>query len=187
MEILDITKTIIIDPGSSTPNFESLLDLYGVRRKVKLLIVDDSYLCRKMVSQLLDKFSVECAEAVDGEDALAKISISLQEDGQGFDGIIMDGEMPRMNGLQAVKAIRQLGFTGRIYGCTGGTVPKLEASFIAHGADKTFLKPLTDKGFTALLRGKFSAIFYYGNLNVFYFIVDLSEFIIVSALGSSRP
>lgn len=154
--LLDVTKCIIIDSECAPPDVQSLLDLYGFRRKVKLLIVDDSVFCRKMVSQLLVKFNVECEEAMDGEDAVKKISAAMNGDDKGFDGIIVDGEMPKMDGLQAVTAIRGLGFTGRIYGCTGDTNPKTEAAFVAVGANRSYLKPLTHMNFTSMLRGTIS-------------------------------
>lgn len=174
--LLDLTKSIVIDSDCVSPNLESILDLYGVCRKVRLLIVDDSVSCRKMVSQLLNKFNVESEEAIDGEDAFNRV----MKGDEAFDGIIMDGEMPRMNGLQAVEAIRALGFTGRIYGCTGDTDPKMEAAFIAAGANRSYLKPLTHLNFTAMLRGTVSSPF-----NIFAWMtvgsIDLSEFLIFVA------
>ena len=142
-----------LDRGISAGNLKSLLSFSNFRQNLKLLVVDDSYLCRKMVSQLLDKFSIESDEAEDGQVAVDKVMGSLKTGPCAYDGIIIDGEMPIMDGLQAVKAIRALGFSGRIYGCTGDTNPATQAAFLIAGADKTFLKPLAEKSFMYMLQG----------------------------------
>lgn len=142
-----------LDRGISAGNLKSLLSFSKSGQSIKLLVVDDSYLCRKMVSQLLDKFSVESEVAENGQEAVDKVMGSLKSGLIAYDGIIIDGEMPIMDGLQAVKAIRALGFSGRIFGCTGDTNPAMQAAFLAAGADKTFLKPLAEKSFIYMLRG----------------------------------
>ena len=121
--------------------------------KIRVLLVDDSFTCRKMTIRLLHKFSIECVEASNGEDAINKVKESMQKHSPRFDGIIMDSEMPRMNGREAVLAIRGLGFLGKIFGCTGNTNKDEVDSFAANGADKVFMKPLDDKSFRSILKG----------------------------------
>ncbi|OGZ66554.1 MAG: hypothetical protein A3C06_00950 [Candidatus Taylorbacteria bacterium RIFCSPHIGHO2_02_FULL_46_13] len=67
---------------------------------IKVLVVEDNEIIRRaMVDELLlDKFSV--AEAMDGEEALAKI-ISKKPD-----IVILDIMLPKMNGLEVFKKIR---------------------------------------------------------------------------------
>lgn len=107
-----------------------------------------------MTTRLLHKFSIDCVEASNGEDAIQKVRESMQKHNIRFDGIIMDSEMPRMNGRDAVLVIRSLGFLGKIFGCTGNTNKDEVESFIANGADKVCMKPLDDKSFRSILKGK---------------------------------
>ena len=107
-----------------------------------------------MTIRLLHKFSIECVEASNGEEAINKVRESMQKHNLRFDGIIMDYEMPRMNGREAVLAIRGLGFLGKIFGCTGNTNKDEVDSFIANGADKVYMKPLDDKSFRSILKGE---------------------------------
>ena len=61
---------------------------------MKFLAVDDSSTMRKIVSLALKGAGHEVTEAEHGRDALAKLA------GASFDGIILDINMPEMNGLE---------------------------------------------------------------------------------------
>ncbi len=67
----------------------------------RILVVDDSSTVRKLIINILKKEDYETVEAVDGVDALEKLA---QND---IDLIIADLNMPRMNGLELIRTIRQ--------------------------------------------------------------------------------
>lgn len=71
------------------------------KRRTRVLIVDDSALMRKIITQILSQQpDMEVAgTAMDGEDALKKARL-LQPD-----VITLDVEMPRMNGLEFLEAL----------------------------------------------------------------------------------
>lgn len=74
----------------------------------QVLTVDDSVSVRQMVGFTLRKAGYEVADAVDGKDGLA---IAGERK---FDLIITDLNMPNMDGIQMITAIRKLpgyGFT----------------------------------------------------------------------------
>ena len=50
--------------------------------------------------------------------------------------------MPTMNGPDATKAIRQLGYTGPIIGVTGNALPEDREIFMSAGATDVIVKPL---------------------------------------------
>ena len=64
-----------------------------------ILTVDDSASVRQMVSFTLRSASYDVAEAVDGCDALTKLSGAVQL-------IVTDLNMPKMDGIQLIKQIR---------------------------------------------------------------------------------
>ena len=81
--------------------------------------MDDSPLSRKMLTKTLIASGHTCEEAEDGSIAVDKV----KEKGlTTYDAILMDFVMPVMDGPDATKAIRQLGFTNPIIGCTGNTL-----------------------------------------------------------------
>jgi two-component system chemotaxis response regulator CheB len=73
------------------------------RRKVKVLVVDDSAFMRIFLSEIIaDNGGLElAATACDGEDALQKIKKYKP------DVVTLDVEMPRLNGVETLKRIMQ--------------------------------------------------------------------------------
>jgi CheY-like chemotaxis protein len=69
---------------------------------MRLLIVDDSELMRK-VTRLAFRSTAELSEATNGIEALAVLSTSHQP----FDAIVLDLQMPDMNGAEFLRALRQ--------------------------------------------------------------------------------
>ncbi len=70
--------------------------------KLKILVVDDESRMRKLVKDFLVKKDFVVSEAADGEEAL---ELFFADKGIGL--IIMDVMMPKMDGYEAVRTIRQ--------------------------------------------------------------------------------
>ena len=66
-----------------------------------ILAVDDSASMRQMVSFTLKSAGYTVVEAVDGQDAYEKAS------GRGFDLVLTDQNMPRMDGISLTKKLRE--------------------------------------------------------------------------------
>lgn len=75
-------------------------DGYAAMAK-NVMIVDDSASLRQVVKIALTGAGYEVVEAVDGRDALTKL------DGRRMHLIISDVNMPNMDGIELVKAIKQ--------------------------------------------------------------------------------
>jgi two-component system chemotaxis response regulator CheY len=66
----------------------------------KILIIDDSAVFRKVVSMNLKHAGYEVVEAIDGMDALSKLSVAKPN------LIVCDVNMPNMDGLTFVSKVR---------------------------------------------------------------------------------
>ena len=66
-----------------------------------ILAVDDSASMRKMVSFTLVGAGFKVVEAVDGQDAYEKAQ------GQHFDLVLTDQNMPRLDGLEVLRRLRK--------------------------------------------------------------------------------
>jgi DNA-binding response OmpR family regulator len=79
----------------------------------RVLVVDDSPTIRKVVSGVLRRHGFETVEAEDGEAALEKLRRSMKPSANGgdvastIDIALVDFVMPKMNGFQLCRAIRQ--------------------------------------------------------------------------------
>jgi len=72
----------------------------------QILTVDDSASVRQMVTFTLRKIGYEVVEAVDGQDGLGKVGAGK------FDLIITDLNMPNLDGIEMITAVRKLpGYT----------------------------------------------------------------------------
>ncbi len=72
----------------------------GRKRVKRILVVDDSITVREVERQLLLNHGYEVSVAVDGADGWNKIRT------EAYDLLITDVDMPRMNGLQLIQAVR---------------------------------------------------------------------------------
>ena len=73
-------------------------------QKLEVLVIDDEPFIRKLISRMLYEMNVKLiAEAEDGAEGLSKIRQSRT----GYDVIICDLEMPKMNGFEFVRQLRK--------------------------------------------------------------------------------
>jgi len=114
----------------------------GGGQRPKLLLVDDSQLCRTMLARALVSRSRVCEEAEDGRQALEMMRASL-EAGDPYDVVLMDLQMPNMNGPEATRRMRrELGYRGIVIGITGNALPEDLQEFRSEGADDVLVKPI---------------------------------------------
>nr|WP_290222311.1 response regulator [Trichocoleus desertorum] len=67
----------------------------------QILVVDDSYTIRQLLSLALTRARYRVAQARDGQDAIEQLQQGLQ-----CDGIIADIEMPRMDGFELLRSLK---------------------------------------------------------------------------------
>ena len=80
---------------------ENGVDLYGKR----VLVVDDIMINRQIVVEMLAMYGMETEEAKDGNEAYEMVAKALPGH---YDVILMDIQMPVMNGFESAKMIRRL-------------------------------------------------------------------------------
>ncbi|MEJ0066907.1 MAG: ATP-binding protein [Caulobacteraceae bacterium] len=108
---------------------------------LRILVAEDHEVNRRVVQLIFEGLDVELTMAEDGVEALERF---VQED---FALVLMDMQMPRMDGLQATRAVREreaaerLGRTPVIM-LTANALPEHEAAGRAAGVDAFLTKPI---------------------------------------------
>jgi two-component system chemotaxis response regulator CheY len=105
------------------------------------LIVDDSKTIRKITNGILTEMGFECSEAEDGKAACERCAISMP------DLVILDWNMPVMNGLEFLLALRRMqgGERPKVIFCTTENELDYIQKAMEAGADEYIMKPF-DKG-----------------------------------------
>ena len=118
-----------------------------------ILVVDDSLVMRKVIMRMLRECAFDCTtiEADGGHEALARFAE------QPIDLILCDWNMPSMNGLQLVEAIRKLDPTCTvpiIMITTQTNSAKVQQAILA-GVQNYLIKPFTPEMLHNKLAGYF--------------------------------
>ena len=76
----------------------------GARKHARVLVVDDEPSVRLIAREALSRAGFTVLLAEDGHDAVARV----KDDDRAIDAVLMDMTMPGMNGVDAMRAMRQL-------------------------------------------------------------------------------
>ena len=103
----------------------------------RVLIVDDVEANIFVARGLMLPYDLKIDTALSGFAAIEKI-----ENGHVYDIIFMDHMMPRMDGMEAMKILKEKGYTGSIVALTANAVLGQAEIFIQNGFDDFLSKPL---------------------------------------------
>lgn len=112
---------------------------------MKVLIVDDSESMRNIERSILIEMNIQTFEAKDGEEALDLLQVM-----SGFDLIVLDINMPNMNGLQTLRRLK----TNKdfknipVIMCTNCNTKEHVSTALKLGAKNYIIKPFDTISFT---------------------------------------
>ncbi len=102
----EVTITLEFDKAEAQNVEEDSVDENNsITLNGRVLLVDDNILNREIAVDILEDLGIECEEACDGREAIE--CIKNKEEGY-FDLILMDIQMPGLNGYEATKIIRAM-------------------------------------------------------------------------------
>jgi len=107
----------------------------------KILVVDDNTINQIVTSKILIKLKAECAIARDGREA-----VNLVQE-QAFDLILMDVNMPVLDGFEATEEIRLLGYDMPIIALTAVEAEDVRLKSVECGMNGYIIKPYDIKDF----------------------------------------
>lgn len=117
-----------------------------------ILIVDDSSTMRKIISRSLRQAGLSIDDILEAGDGIEGIN-ALQTSGKTINLILSDINMPNMDGLEFVKAVRANGYTMPIVMITTEGGEDVIAEALASGAKDSIKKPFTPEQLSEKLGG----------------------------------
>lgn len=105
----------------------------------RVLVVDDADISAELAVEMLQTLDMTCVVASEGSAALAILAADPH-----FDGILLDCEMPDMDGYATAQAIRAMSGLADvpILAMTGNTAPEDLSDILASGMNARIAKPL---------------------------------------------
>ena len=110
---------------------------------LRVLVADDTAVNRMIVTRMLQKVHIEVTEVENGEEAVESVRQSLAEQ-RVYAIVLMDIQMPVMDGLEATRRIRQLpgGEHLPIIALTAGAMDEERDAAVLAGVDDFATKPI---------------------------------------------
>jgi CheY-like chemotaxis protein len=109
-----------------------------------VLLAEDVAASRYLCSRFLRKAGLQVDEAVTGQQVLQVASASSSQ-GQAYDLILMDVQMPEMDGLEATRRLRALGWTRPIIALTAHSMAGDCQRCLDAGCDDYLCKPVQEQ------------------------------------------
>ncbi len=133
----DFAAAEAVRPLSPTPSRE-----LGDDRAIQVLLADDHATNQTVIRMMLDEFGAETVTVSNGAEAVEAAK------GRDFDVILMDMQMPVMDGLEATRRIRRMEAEAgarrtRIIMLTANALPEHREASRAAGVDGHLSKPVT--------------------------------------------
>jgi signal transduction histidine kinase/DNA-binding response OmpR family regulator len=111
-----------------------------------ILIVDDVETNLYVAKGLLSPYKLSMETAVSGFEAIDKV-----KGGKVYDIIFMDHMMPKMDGIEATKILREMGYNGSIVALTANAIVGQAEMFMKNGFDGFISKPIDTRQLNAAL------------------------------------
>nr|WP_236590718.1 ATP-binding protein [Aeromonas hydrophila] len=124
---------------ATTPSITSLPTKIATQERYRILLVDDNATNRKVIGAMLESVGHKVTVAFNGEDALVKLSDDM------FDIVLMDVQMPVMDGLTATTNIRTSNKSWAntpIIALTADAMPESKKFYMSHGMNGYITKPV---------------------------------------------
>ncbi|MGH8047079.1 MAG: response regulator [Chthoniobacterales bacterium] len=134
-------------PGTlahSTPTGRESAQTIPLGRRI--LVADDNAINRKLVKKMLDGIGFASVLVTNGAECVEAVKSAND-----FEAILMDIQMPELDGLAATKAIRELGSNIPIIALTADAMPDDRARCLAAGMNDYLQKPIRPDALEAAL------------------------------------
>jgi CheY-like chemotaxis protein len=156
----DVLVTVLAERGPAVPvprrtSERSAIDSeLGKRFPLRILLAEDNPVNRKLALRLLERMGYAADVATNGVEAVAAVATG------GYDLVLMDVQMPEMDGLEATRRIRADRADGepRIVAMTANALSEDREACLAAGMDDYLSKPIRVEELAAALERSGEAV-----------------------------
>ncbi|HEX6882187.1 MAG TPA: ATP-binding protein [Planctomycetota bacterium] len=138
--------TLLALPPRSEPAREPARELPASLRGRRILVVDDSLENREVLRFLLEEAGAQCTAAGDGREGVERAR-AAQREGQPFDAVLMDMNMPIVDGFEATRALVAAGVESPVIALTALALAGDEERCRAAGCVAYVTKPIVPSVF----------------------------------------
>jgi len=124
------------DESLRETNLEDIISSINSKKDIKILVAEDNKMNQMVLEMLLEDSNIELDFANDGKIALDKFKNST------YNMILMDIQMPNMNGYEATRAIRDIDENVKIIGLSANAMQEDIDKAKQSGMDDYLTKPI---------------------------------------------
>jgi CheY-like chemotaxis protein len=133
-------EAVAAEPRAARPAGHAAVDpQMASRHPLRILLAEDNLVNRKLALRLLGQMGYSADVAADGREAVERV------ERQPYDVVLMDVQMPEMDGLEATRRIHSTGKPGerpRIVAMTANAMQGDREECLAAGMDDYLTKPI---------------------------------------------
>lgn len=112
---------------------------------MNILVVDDEFINQKMACRFLEKLGYEADTSDTGEESLEAMN------SKSYDLVLMDINMPGINGIDACKQWKEAGSKAVIVAVSANDEEEDRKLYLSSGFDDVMPKPITKDGLQQLI------------------------------------
>jgi signal transduction histidine kinase len=116
----------------------------------RVLVAEDGIDNQRLIERLLTRVGLEVTLAGDGRSAIDQV-LAAEAEGRPFDAVLMDMQMPAIDGYAATQALRDAGFARPIIALSAHAMVEDRERCIACGCDAFAAKPIDRRALVEML------------------------------------
>ncbi len=141
-QAIDEQTSMVNEPGEHVARGESIEGPETVEQmNGRVLLAEDGADNQVLIATILRRHGLEVTIAGDGEAAVEQ-ALAADTNGAFFDAILMDMQMPRLDGYGATARLRSRGYSGPIIALTAHAMQGEHERCLAAGCDDYLSKPI---------------------------------------------